>query len=121
NSVVIVRGDTLEKFSVSMDGLADTIKELLDTIQKDMLEAARAAREEKTHTATSNEDLMDALNTKKGFIKAMWCGCPECEKKLKELTGATIRNMPFEQENISDTCALCGKPAKYMVYIARAY
>ena len=122
NSVILVRRDTLEKMTVSMDGLADTIKELLETIQKDMLEAARAAREEKTYTATTHEGLMEELNANKGgFIKAMWCGCSECEKELKALTGATIRNMPFEQENVSETCALCGKPAKHMVYIARAY
>lgn len=121
NSVILVRRDTFEKITVSMDGLADTVKELLDTIQHDMLEAARSAREEKTHTAVDHDDLINALNTKKGFIKAMWCGCTECEKELKAQTGATIRNMPFEQEHISDTCALCGKPAKHMVYIARAY
>lgn len=121
NTVILVRRDTFEKITVSMDGLADTVKELLDTIQHDMLESARQAREEKTHTAIDHDDLMNALNTKKGFIKAMWCGCTECEKKLKAQTGATIRNMPFEQEHISDTCALCGKPAKHMVYIARAY
>lgn len=121
NTVILVRRDTFEKITVSMDGLADTVKELLDTIQHDMLESARQAREEKTHTAIDHDDLMNALNTKKGFIKAMWCGCTECEKELKAQTGATIRNMPFEQEHISDTCALCGKPAKHMVYIARAY
>lgn len=121
NTVILVRRDTFEKITVSMDGLADTVKELLDTIQRDMLESARNAREEKTHTAIDHDDLINALNTKKGFIKAMWCGCTECEKELKAQTGATIRNMPFEQEHISDTCALCGKPAKYMVYIARAY
>lgn len=121
NTVILVRRDTFEKITVSMDGLADTVKELLDTIQRDMLESARHAREEKTHTAVDHDDLINALNTKKGFIKAMWCGCTECEKELKAQTGATIRNMPFEQEHISDTCALCGKPAKHMVYIARAY
>ncbi len=122
NSVVLVRRDTFEKISISMDGLADTIKELLETIQKDMLVAARESREEKTFTAHTSEELMEELNAKKGgFIKAMWCGCTECEKQLKELTGATIRNMPFEQEEVSDVCALCGKPAKHMVYIARAY
>lgn len=121
NQVILVRRDTLEKITVPMENIGQTVKDLLEQIQKDMLTAARNAREEKTHTAVDNADLMNALETKKGFIKAMWCGCPECEKKLKELTGATIRNMPFEQENLGETCALCGKPAKHMVYIARAY
>lgn len=55
---------------------------------------------------------MDTINNKPGFVKAMWCGCRECEDKIKEETGATSRCMPFEQENLSDHCVCCGKPAK---------
>lgn len=51
----------------------------------------------------------------------MWCGCQECEDKIKELTGATSRCMPFDQEQLSDKCVCCGKPAKKMVYWGRAY
>ena len=49
----------------------------------------------------------------------MWCGCQECEDKIKEQFAATSRCMPFEQETLSDTCVCCGKPAKKMVYWAR--
>lgn len=120
-TVVLVRRDTFEKTVVPMENIAQTIKELLADIQKNMLAEATKARDEHTYPATNHEELMDALANKKGYIKAMWCGCTECEKELKAQTGATIRNMPFEQENLSDVCALCGKPAKHMVYIARAY
>ena len=51
----------------------------------------------------------------------MWCGSAECEAKLKEETGATIRCIPFEQEHIGDTCPMCGGEGKKMVYIAKAY
>jgi len=51
----------------------------------------------------------------------MWCGCQECEDKIKEVTGATSRCMPFAQEQLSDKCVCCGKPATKMVYWGRAY
>ena len=120
-TVVLVRRDTFEKTVVPMENIAQTIKDLLADIQKNMLAEATKARDEHTYTVTNHEELIEALTNKKGYIKAMWCGCTECEKELKAQTGATIRNMPFEQENLSDVCALCGKPAKHMVYIARAY
>ncbi len=121
NQVVFVRRDTFEKTIVPMDNLAEAVKEMLETIQNDMFIAATKDRDEHTYPATTHEELIESLENKKGYVKAMWCGCTECEKELKAQTGATIRNMPFEQEKLSDVCALCGKPAKHMVYIARAY
>ena len=58
---------------------------------------------------------------KPGFIKAMWCGCQECEDAMKEEVGVTSRCIPFEQEEFADTCVYCGKPAKKMVYWGKAY
>ena len=63
----------------------------------------------------------EIVNTKPGFVKAMWCGCQECEDKIKEDVQATSRCIPFEQEQLSDVCVCCGKPAKKMVYWGRAY
>ncbi len=120
-TVVLVRRDTFEKISVPMENIGETVNKLLDDIQHNMFVEATKARDEHTYAVHNHEELMDALENKKGYIKAMWCGCTECEKQLKADTGATIRNMPFVQEELSDTCALCGKPAKHMVYIARAY
>ena len=67
------------------------------------------------------EELEEILNSKPGFVKAMWCGDQACEDTIKEKFAATSRCMPFEQEQISDTCVCCGKPAKKMVYWGRAY
>ena len=97
------------------------VEELLVTIQKDMLEAARAHRDSHTFTATTWDEFVDTVNNKPGFIKAMWCGETECEENIKAETGATTRCMPFEQEQLSDVCVCCGKPAKKMVYFGRAY
>ena len=61
------------------------------------------------------------IEEKGGFVKAMWCGDEACEDKVKELTGVGSRCIPFEQEEIADTCVCCGKPAKHMVLWGKAY
>ena len=94
---------------------------MLDTIQKEMFERARAHRDSHTYEAVTYEDFVKTINEKPGFVKAMWCGCRECEDKIKEETGATSRCMPFKQEQLSDRCVCCGKPAAKMVYWGRAY
>ncbi len=106
---------------MSLEQLEEQVAGLLETIQKDMLERARAHRDSHTYTASSWDEFTDIVNNKPGFVKAMWCGCQECEDKIKEETGATSRCMPFEQENLSETCVCCGKPAAKMVYWGRAY
>jgi len=121
NEAVLVRRDTHEKITVSLDEIAEEAGKLLDTIQHDMLERARAHRDAHTYVATDLDSFVDTMNNKPGFVKAMWCGCQECEDKIKELTAATSRCMPFEQEQLSDKCVCCGKPATKMVYWGRAY
>ncbi len=121
NQAVLVRRDTHEKITVSLDELEEKTAQLLESIQKDMLERARAHRDSHTYAAANLEELKDIAENKPGFIKAMWCGCQECEEKLKEEAGITSRCMPFAQEKISDTCVYCGKPAVKMVYWGKAY
>ena len=68
------------------------------------------------------EKITKALEEKgDGFVKAMWCGEESCEDKVKELTGVGSRCIPFEQEQLSDVCVCCGKPAKHMVVWGKAY
>ena len=121
NVAVLVRRDTHEKLTVSLDELAEKVGELLDTIQHDMLERARAHRDAHTYVATNFDEFVETINEKPGFVKAMWCGCKECEDKIKEATAATSRCSPFKQEQLSDKCVCCGKPATKMVYWGRAY
>ena len=118
---VICRRDTREKIEVALDELETKVGEILETIQKDMLERARAHRDAHTYTATNMEEFEKIFNEKSGFVKAMWCGCQECEDKIKEKLSVTSRCMPFEQEQIAETCVCCGKTAKKMVYWGRAY
>ena len=121
NQAVLVRRDTREKIVVSLDEIEQKTGELLETIQKDMFERAKAHREAHTTTAVTYEQFKQAVAEKPGFVKAMWCGDQACEDKIKEDTTATSRCMPFEQEHLSDTCVCCGKPAKAMVYWGKAY
>ncbi|MDD6327156.1 MAG: proline--tRNA ligase [Lachnospiraceae bacterium] len=118
---VIVRRDTREKLVVSFEELAAKVGELLELMQKEMFERAKAHRDSHTYVAKNWDEFTDILEHKPGFIKAMWCGEEGCETAIKEETGATTRCMPFEQENLGDVCVHCGKPAKKMVYFGRAY
>ena len=121
NKALIARRDTGEKIEINLDELETKVAEILDAMQVEMLERARAHRDEHTYTATEYAEFLDILNNKPGFVKAMWCGDRACEDKVKEDAQATSRCMPFEQENLSDKCICCGKPAKKMVYWGKAY
>ncbi|MEZ3444370.1 MAG: proline--tRNA ligase [Lachnospiraceae bacterium] len=121
NKCVFVRRDTREKIEVSLDEVETKAAELLDTIQSDMYEAAKKHLETHIYDAVTWDAFCDTINNKPGFVKAMWCGDRACEDKIKDELAATSRCMPFEQEQLSDTCVCCGKPAKKMVYWGRAY
>ena len=118
---VICRRDTREKIEVALTDLEAKVGELMETIQKEMLERARAHREAHTYVATTMEEFERLFTEKSGFVKAMWCGDRACEDLIKEKLSVTSRCMPFEQENLASTCVCCGKPAKKMVYWGRAY
>lgn len=112
NQAVLVRRDNREKTIVSLDEIEIKVQEMLDIIHNSMLEEAKKTRDEKTYVATNMEEFEDTIENKPGFIKAMWCGDRACEDKIREVTGATSRCMPFEQEVVSDTCVCCGKKLK---------
>jgi prolyl-tRNA synthetase len=104
-----------------MEKLVTEAQRLLDQIQNDLFQKARRFLEEHTQKVSSYEDFKRALQVKGGFLKACWCSLQECEERIKEETGATIRAIPFEQEEVWSTCIYCGKPADKVVYFARAY
>ncbi len=121
NQAILVRRDTGEKITVSLNELESKVKEILENIQREMLEKARKHLNSHIYVATNYEEFRDIVANKSGFIKAMWCGEEDCENKIKEDTTATSRCMPFEQEQLSGTCVCCGRPAKKMVYWGKAY
>ena len=104
---VLCRRDTREKIEVALEDVEAKVAELLETIHNDMLERARAHREEHTYIAKDMAEFEKIFTEKAGFVKAMWCGNQECEDLIKEKLSVTSRCMPFEQEK--------------MVYWGRAY
>jgi prolyl-tRNA synthetase len=119
--VILARRDTGEKLVIALEELENKISEILADIQNNLFQKAKKHREERTTVSTSLTDLKETLETKPGYVKAMWCGDRACEDRVKEETGATSRCIPFEQEAVSDNCLCCGKEASQMVYWAKAY
>ncbi len=119
---VIVRRDTREKITVSLDEVSTKVPEILEAIQKNMFDRAKAHLDAHISDAHNYEEFCDAVENKPGFIRGMWCGDVACEEKIKEDTTATSRCIPFgEHAPIADTCVCCGKPAKKLVFWGKAY
>ena len=121
NQCVLVRRDNREKIFVSLDNLEEEIPKALELVRKGMYDKALNRRESMTYTAKTLDELKDIADNKPGLIKAMWCGSAECEEKLKDIAGVSSRCMPFEQEQIADTCVCCSKKADTMVIWGKAY
>ena len=119
NQAVIMRRDTLEKINLSLDGIAENVNELLDKVQLEMLEKSRRNRDAKVVETDTLDGILQGVEGK-NFVKAGWCGCRECEDKVKEYAQATARVM-VDEEGVPERCAICGKPAKHKVIFARAY
>ncbi len=119
NQAMVFRRDTLEKTTVRLDNLVSEINKLLADIQKNMLETAKKRRDERVVRANNLEEILKGVDGG-NFVKAGWCGCRECEDKVKEYAQATSRVM-VDEEGVPEKCAICGKPAKHLVIFARAY
>ena len=109
NQALAFRRDELTKSEMSLDTVVDDVAALLDEIQKNMLEKARKYRDERTYVAHNMDEFVDIIENKKGFAKVMWKNDAENEAKIKELTGATIRVIPFAQEDLGDKCFYTGR------------
>ena len=122
NQCVIVTRHNREKTVVSLDNLSETVAQKLKEVRDGLWEKALANRERRTYDCKTMDEIIDVLQKNgDGFVRAMWCGDEACEDEVKEKTGVGTRCIPFEQEQISDKCVCCGKPAKHMVYWAKAY
>ena len=120
NTVEIMRRDTLEKETVSLDGIAEHIIQLLDQIQDNIFEKARKYRDERVYECENYEEFKEKVK-EGGFFLCHWDGTAETEAKIKEDTQATIRCVPFAYEQTEGVDMVSGKPSKYRVIIARSY
>ena len=121
NVVEVARRDTKEKMSMSIDGLADSIINLLNEIQTAIYNKARLFRDEHITNADTWEEFIQLLDTKTGFIAAHWDGLPETEEKIKELSKATIRCIPMNNKPEEGKCIHSGNASSQRVLFARAY
>ncbi len=121
NQCVLVRRDTREKIIVPLDKLEETIPALLAAVHDGIYNKALTNRKNRTYAARNMEELKALAEAESGFYKTMWCGDRACEEAVKAEVGLTSRCMPFEQENLGDTCVSCGKKADKMIYWGRAY
>ena len=118
---VAVRRDNFEKTTVSLDTIEQTAKSMLEDVHHGLFAKAKKNLDDNTFAAATLEEAKQIQQTKGGFIKTMWCGEEACELKMKEVAGMSSRCVPFAQEHLGDTCAICGKKAKKMIYWGIAY
>jgi prolyl-tRNA synthetase len=121
NVVEVARRDTKEKNSLSIDGLAAAIFDLLKDIQQNMYNKALAFRDAHITLVNTMEEFVKVLDEKGGFLSAHWDGTAETEEKIKEQTKATIRCIPLQNNKENGVCILTGKPSSQRVLFARAY
>ena len=120
NSMEVMRRDTLEKETISCDGIEEYVAHLLDEIQEGIYQKALNYRKEHTVEVDTYEEFKEQIE-KGGFVLAHWDGTPETEERIKEETKATIRCIPFEGDTTPGTCMVTGKPSARRVLFARAY
>lgn len=117
----VARRDTLTKESVSKDGIASYLRDLLETIQNDLFAKALDYRNSHITEVNDFEEFKSVLESKGGFLSAHWDGTPETEEKIKELTKATIRCIALDRVEEAGKCVLTGNPSKGRVLFAKAY
>ncbi|MEI7628440.1 MAG: proline--tRNA ligase [Bacteroidota bacterium] len=121
NVIEVARRDTKEKQSVSLEGIEQYIKQLLEDIQQNIYNRALAYRDEHITKADTWDEFVNLLDTKAGFISAHWDGSSETEDKIKELAKATIRCIPLNNPLEDGKCIFTGNPSTQRVLFARAY
>jgi len=119
--VMVVRRDSGEKMAVKEEKLVETVEKLLNNIQENLFNKAKSFLQKNIREVSDYNKFKEVIEKKRGLIKTYWCGNKDCEDKIKEETKASIRCIPFEQEEASGKCICCGKESSTVVYFARAY
>ncbi|MCI8575649.1 MAG: proline--tRNA ligase [Bacilli bacterium] len=120
NTVTLVRRDTLEKTTVSLENIEKTIQNTLEDIQNNLYKTAEERRNKMLHTAKNYEEFKKITNSLPGFIKINWCGEMACEEKIKDETGYKSRCILID-EKADGNCAICGKNGKHKIYFGKQY
>ncbi|KRE51699.1 proline--tRNA ligase [Paenibacillus sp. Soil724D2] len=119
--VVLVSRVSGEKKTVQQADFVQEVQNLLAEIHQQMYDKAKQFRDEHYIAVDSIDEFKSFLETKRGFALAGWCGSNVCEDQVKEETGATSRNIPFNPSETKSTCLVCGDAAKHTVVFGRSY
>ena len=120
NTIEVMRRDTLEKETVTCDGIETYVQKLLEEIQKNIFQKALKHREERTITVDTYDEFKEKIE-EGYFIMAHWDGTPETEERIKNETKATIRCIPLEGDTTPGQDMVTGRPSARRVLFARAY
>lgn len=118
---VLVSRVTGEKRIVQQADLVEEVNRMLADVHQEMFERARSFRDEHFYSVETIDEMKAQMEEKRGFTLAGWCGSEACEKHVKDETGATSRNIPFDPQTTKTKCLVCGEDAKHTVVFARAY
>lgn len=114
NKITISRRDTLEKKQISLDeDIVLYIQNLMTDIQNNLFKKAKQRQEKLTYNAKTIDEIKKIMNTQPGFIYTPWCGCEECEEKMKDIKG--LKSRCIIENNTNEVCPICGKKSKYIV------
>ncbi|MFQ1021575.1 proline--tRNA ligase [Tardisphaera saccharovorans] len=117
-TMVLARRDTGEKSVVDVSDAAATVKSVLSNIQKSLYEKAKAKLVSMINEVSTLEELSEAVKNRRGFSVVNLCDERECEDKIYDTTGATVRCV---EEIAEGKCIVCGRPARYRAYVSKAY
>jgi prolyl-tRNA synthetase len=120
NQAMLARRDTGEKVAASLDGLGQTVRQMLDALQKSLYDRAAEFREKHTYRVDDYSKFNEILEGG-GFLWSHWCGGDDCEERVKNETKATIRCIPMARDKETGKCIVCGKESEGRVIFARAY
>ncbi|GIP33106.1 proline--tRNA ligase [Paenibacillus sp. J2TS4] len=119
--VVLVSRVNGEKRMVSQEHIVEEVKQMLEDVHQQMYANAKAFAEENFGSVDQLDDLKRFMDNKRGFVWAGWCGSAACEAQVKDETGATSRNIPFEPKEVKSHCLVCGEKAEHTVVFGRSY
>ncbi|WP_213589395.1 proline--tRNA ligase [Paenibacillus sp. FSL W8-0186] len=118
---VLVSRISGEKKVVQQDNLVEEVQAMLEQVHNEMYERAKSFRDEHFYSVETLDEMKASIEEKRGFTLAGWCGSEACERHVKDETGATSRNIPFEPATKKSKCLVCGEEAEHTVVFARAY
>ncbi|MUG45596.1 proline--tRNA ligase [Paenibacillus woosongensis] len=118
---VLVSRISGEKKVVQQDNLVEEVQAMLEQVHNEMYERAKTFRDEHFNSVDTLDEMKASIEEKRGFTLAGWCGSEACERHVKDETGATSRNIPFDPATKKSNCLVCGEEAKHTVVFARAY